>query len=384
MKIFQRSRLAAEINKAINRSPITAILGPRQCGKTTISQIVASKYPSTVFDLEDPVDLERLTSAPKLTLEPLKGLIIIDEIQRLPELFPILRVLSDRNEPDVKYLILGSASPQLIKNASESLSGRISFIDMSGFTIDEINDGDFNKLWIRGGFPRSFLSNNEKSSFGWRNDFIRTFLERDIPQLGINIPSLALRRFWTMLSHYHGQIWNGSEFGRSLSITEPTSRKYLDIMSSAYVVRQIQPWHENLKKRQVKSPKVYIRDSGILHTLLTLNEDQILNHPKLGASWEGFVIEQIIAISGCRDYYYWATYTGAELDLLMFVDGKRIGFEIKYADSPKITKSMRITFIELQLEKLYIVYPGNRSFILDNNIEVISINELIPLLKDLK
>lgn len=372
--MIKRSHLLITIRNSLKNFPVTAILGPRQCGKTTISRVIAESIKANIFDLEDPVDLERLTIAPKLTLEQLPGLVIIDEIQRLPELFPILRVLADRTSKDTKFLILGSASPELVKNASESLSGRISYIDMSGFSVNEIsNDKD---LWLRGGFPRSFLAKEESISFKWRIDFIRSLLERDIPQLGINIPSVALHRFWTMLAHYHGQIWNGSEFARSLSITEPTARKYLDILTGAYVVRQLQPWHENLKKRQVKSPKVYIRDSGILHALLSLNHDSVMNHPKLGASWEGFVIEQILTISMTRDYYFWATYTGAELDLLVFKSGKRFGFEIKYTDVPKITKSMKIAIEELKLDMLFIIYPGDKSYQVKSNITVLSINTL--------
>ncbi|MBM3435403.1 MAG: ATP-binding protein [Bacteroidetes bacterium] len=372
----ERLRLTNEILSAIKNAPVTAILGPRQCGKTTLSKVVSKKYSVTVFDLEDPLDFERLTNTPKLTLEPLKHLVIIDEIQRIPELFKLLRVLSDKNEQNAKFLILGSASPDLIKNASESLSGRISFIDMSGFTIDEVKIDEYTNLWIRGGFPRSFLAEDESASYKWRENFIRTFLERDIPQLGINIPMITLRRFWTMIAHYHGQIWNGSEFARAMGISEPTARRYLDLLSGAYVVRQVPPWFENLKKRQVKSPKIYIRDSGLLHVLLSLDENNILSHPKAGSSWEGFVIEQIISITGSRDYYFWATHAGAELDFLLFHKGKRIGFEIKNTDVPKVTKSMLIAKADLALDLLYLVYPGQQTFQLNNNITAVSITDL--------
>ncbi len=382
--MLKRNRLTKAINSALQRSPITAILGPRQCGKTTISlEIAAQSSPATIFDLEDPVNYQQLFSAPKITLESLKGLIIIDEIQRMPELFPILRLLVDRPESQSRFLILGSASPGLIKNTSETLSGRISFVDMSGFVLDELPDSNYKDLWIRGGFPRSYLAQNNTNSYAWRNDFIRTFLERDIPQLGINLPSAAIRRFWTMLAHYHGQVWNGSELARSLGVSEPTTRRYLDILNGAYVVRQIQPWFENLKKRQVKSPKIYVKDSGILHTLLSLDNELILAHPKLGSSWEGFVIEQIITITGYRDFYFWATYSGAELDLLLFHNNKRIGFEIKYTDAPKTTRSMHVAINDLALHKLIIVFPGDTSYRLSPKITVVGIQDLRKLLVNL-
>jgi len=372
--MLKRNRLLQAIKSALQRSPITAILGPRQCGKTTISREIAQQITSTtIFDLEDPVSFQQLSVAPKIALESLKGLIIIDEIQRMPELFPILRILVDRPEDQSRFLILGSASPELVKNTSETLSGRISFVDMSGFVLDEEPEGNYKDLWIRGGFPRSYLASNNPDSYAWRNDFIRTFLERDIPQLGINIPSTAIRRFWTMLAHYHGQVWNGSDLARSLGVSEPTTRKYLDILSGAYVVRQIQPWFENLKKRQVKSPKIYVKDSGILHNLLSLEEDLILSHPKLGSSWEGFVIEQIITITGHRNFYYWATYSGAELDLLLFHNNKRIGFEIKYTDAPKTTRSMHVAINDLALHQLIIVFPGNTSYRLSPQINAVNL-----------
>ncbi len=378
----ERLRLTNEILSAIKNAPVTAILGPRQCGKTTLSKVVSHKFSVTAFDLEDPLDFERLTNTPKLTLEPLKDLVIIDEIQRVPDLFKLLRVLSDKNGQSTRFLILGSASPDLIKSASESLSGRISFIDMSGFTIDEVKSNEYTDLWIRGGFPRSFLAEDESVSYKWRENFIRTFLERDIPQLGINIPMITLRRFWTMIAHYHGQVWNGSEFARAMGISEPTARRYLDLLSGAYVVRQVPPWFENVKKRQVKAPKIYIRDSGLLHVLLSLDKNNILSHPKAGSSWEGFVIEQIISITGSRDYYFWATHAGAELDFLLFPKGKRIGFEIKNTDVPKVTKSMLIAIEDLALDLLYVVYPGQQTFQLSSNITAVSITDLKSVVLD--
>ncbi|MCK5404679.1 MAG: ATP-binding protein, partial [Desulfobulbaceae bacterium] len=317
----------------IEKSPVVALLGPRQCGKTTLARHIASQKESDYFDLENPLDIARLSN-PIFALEKTRGLIVIDEIQRKPEIFEVLRVLVDRPENQATFLVLGSAAPRLIKGASESLAGRISFVDLSGFNISEVGTKNIESLWCRGGFPRSYLASDDQSSYNWRNDFSRTFLERDIPQLGITIPAETLLRFWTMLAHYHGQVWNGAEFARSLGTSEVTARKYLDILSGAYVVRQLQPWHANIKKRQVKSPKIYIRDSGILHNLLFLETSkQIHSHPKLGASWEGFVLEEIFFGSRIRNIYFWATHAGAELDVLIFINGQAIGFEIKFTDA---------------------------------------------------
>lgn len=380
--MIKRNQLLKSIEQSLKRSVITAILGPRQCGKTTISREIKSYSPITIFDLEDPTDYQALIATPKLTLSILEGLVIIDEIQYMPELFPILRVLADRPKNNTKFLILGSASPDLIKNSAETLAGRIAFIDMTGFSVNEIEPDDYQKLWKRGVFPLSFLSESEEDSYFWRNDFIRTFLERDIPQLGIKIPANTIRRFWVMMAHYHGQILNASDIGRSLSISMPTIKHYIDILTGAYMLRQIQPWFENIKKRQVKSPKIYIRDSGLLHNLLSLKSDQILSHPKLGASWEGFVIEQLITILGSLDYYFWAIHTGSELDLLTFISGKRIGFEIKYSETPKITQSMHIAFNDLKLNKLFVIYPSGKRFPLDKNIIAIPFPQISSILSE--
>ena len=379
--MIYRERLIKEIASSLKNYPVTAILGIRQCGKTTISNYISKKYSTTIFDLEDPVSTTQLEHAPMITLESLQGLVIIDEIQRMPQLFQILRVLSDRKENNTRFLILGSASPRLIKESAETLSGRVSYIDMSGFTIDEIAVSDQNKLWLKGGLPLSYLSSSIKLSYNWRANFVRTFLERDIPNLGINVPTHALRRFWTMLAHFHGQIWNGSDFARSLSVTEPTARKYLDILTDAYVIRQLSPWHENISKRQVKAPKIYIRDTGLLHFLLSLEGNQIMSHPKLGLSWEGFVIEQIISIMGTHNFYFWATHAGAELDLLMFGNNKRTGIEIKFSDAPRTTKSMHIAIDNLKLDRLIIVYPGNKTYKLTETIVVVGLAEIINYLK---
>lgn len=376
MRDIKRPKALSDLKKALERSPATALLGPRQCGKTTLARALNETLKGTFFDLENPRDVNRLEN-PMLTLERENGYVIIDEVQKKPELFEIIRVLVDKPNRSCKFLLLGSAAPRLMKSASESLAGRISFVDLSGFDLSEAGNSNSEKLWERGGFPRSYLSGAAETSFAWRNDFIRTFLERDIPQLGITIPAETLRRFWTMVAHYHGQLWNSAEFARSLGSAEATARNYLDILSGAYMVRQLVPWHENLKKRQVKAPKIYIRDSGILHALLALESlDDIFNHPKLGASWEGFVIEQIFSITDSRDIYFWATYAGAELDLLMFKHGKRYGFEIKYSDAPKTSKSMRSAISDLQLEHLYIVYPGPETYPIDDKITALSIHEL--------
>ncbi len=374
--MIDRPHYISRIETALRHNPVVAMLGPRQCGKTTLSRVISRQRKCEYFDLEDPVDLSRLSS-PLLALGDLSGLIIIDEVQRKPDLFEILRVLVDRPQTEAKFLLLGSASPHLVRGVSESLAGRLAFVDMSGFDVREVGLENFSILWSRGSFPRSYLAPSDKTSYRWRNDFIKTFLERDIPQLGISIPSLTLRRFWTMIAHYHGQVWNASEFARSIGRSEATARRYLDILSGAFVIRQLQPWHENLKKRQVKSPKVYIRDSGLLHTLLSLPKtDGILMHPKLGASWEGFAIEQVLAITEKQDVYFWATHAGAELDLLVFKDGKRLGFEIKYTDAPKITKSMLIATDDLKLDQIYIIYPGRKSYPLDKHIYVMSILDI--------
>jgi hypothetical protein len=340
--------------------------------------MIAENHDSVIFDLENPVDYQQLSAAPMITLQVLKGLVIIDEIQRMPDLLGIIRVLADRGDNPAKFLILGSASPSMMKNASESLAGRVAFIDMSGFDLEEAGQENLSKLWFRGGFPRSFLSPDEQGSFRWRQDFIRTFLERDIPQLGISIPAASLRRFWTMLAHYHGQVWNGSEFARSIGTSEPTARKYLDILSGAFVVNQLQPWHENLKKRQVKSPKAYIRDTGLLHALLFLEEDAILQHPKLGFSWEGFIIEQLMSKLG-TPCYFWATHAGGEIDLLIIRNGAKTGFEIKYTDAPKVTKSMLLAIEDLSLEQIYIIYPGEKDYALHDKIKVIAAKNIWSL-----
>lgn len=376
MAPLPRPAVIERIDRALAIHPVAALLGPRQCGKTTVARMIASRQASTYFDLENPVDVRRL-SAPLTVLEALSGLVIIDEVQHQPGLFELLRVLVDRPHNQAQFLLLGSASPQLVRGVSESLAGRIGFVDLAGFDLAEVEAPDYERLWLRGGFPRSFLAADDATSMSWREDFIRTFLERDIPQLGITIPSETLRRFWTMVAHYHGQVWNASEFARSLGGSEVTARRYLDILSGAYMVRILPPWFENISKRQVKAPKIYIRDSGILHGLLQLGAlAQVQSHPKLGASWEGFAIEQIIGLLHARDAYFWATHGGAELDLLVRIGGKHYGFEIKYADAPGISRSMRSAQQDLEMEHLWVVYPGWHEYSLDERITALPLSAI--------
>jgi predicted AAA+ superfamily ATPase len=358
-----RPGLRSHVTEKLGTNPVVALLGPRQCGKTTLARQVVDSYDSAeYFDLENPVDNGRLAE-PMQALGELGSLVVIDEIQRMPGLFEVIRVLVDRPAQRSRFLVLGSASPQLVKGVSESLAGRVAFVDMAGFDLDEVGDDALARWWNRGGLPRSFLGASDRASFAWRQDFVRTFLERDIPQLGINVPAETLRRFWTMVAHYHGQIWNAAEFARSLGASEPTARRYLDILSGSYVVRALPPWHESIKKRQVRSPKVYVRDSGVLHALLSLETmREVRGHPKLGASWEGLALEHVCRIAQTRDVYFWATHTGAELDLLVFWRGKRIGFEFKYTDAPAMTKSLASAMTTLSLDRAYVVYPGDKEY----------------------
>jgi len=368
-----------QIEASFQIHPVTALLGPRQCGKTTLARFIAEQEPSTIFDLENPVDIQRL-SAPMQALKDLSGLVIIDEIQRKPELFELLRVLVDRSTQNARFLLLGSASPHLVKGVSESLAGRIGFVDLAGFQLWEVGMQHRDRLWMRGGLPKAFLADSDSVSSQWRENFIRTFLERDIPQLGITIAAETLRRFWTMVAHYHGQVWNAAEFARALGTAENTARRYLDILSGAYMVRVLPPWFENLKKRQVKAPKIYIRDSGLFHRLLQVSTlADLRGHPKIGASWEGFALEHIILVFRTRDAYFWATHAGAELDLMVTIAGKRHGFEFKYTDAPGRKRSMHIAIEDLGLEHLWIIYPGNQKYALDSKITVIPLEEILQL-----
>lgn len=368
---IERRALRERVRRSLRDSPVVALVGPRQCGKTTLAREIAGTRRGTYFDLEDPVSLQRLAE-PKTALESLGGLIVIDEVQRRPNLFPLLRVLADAARPGRRFLILGSATPDLLRQGSETLAGRIAIVDMAGFDLGEVGAVALGRLWWRGGFPRSFLARSNAASVAWRQDFIRTFLERDMLQLGVRIPPPALRRLWTMIAHWHGQIWNASEIARSLGEAHVTVKRHLDALSGALMVRQLQPWFENLGKRQVKAPKVYVRDSGLLHALLDLPSPAALDaHPKVGASWEGYVVEDLIAIAGERNAYYWRTQAGAELDLLLLLRGRRIGVEVKYADAPSMTRSMHVSIESLKLDRLYVVYPGTQSYRLRPGVEVL-------------
>lgn len=357
------------IRNALKRSRVVALLGPRQCGKTTLARTLVSTDSLNYFDLEDPPSLARLTDA-DLALRPLKGLVVIDEVQRKPELFPLLRVLADRKPLPARFLILGSASTELLRQSSESLAGRLETIHLEGFRLTDLGENAQPKHWLRGGFPLSYTARSEANSLAWRKQFTQTFLERDLPQLGIRIPAPTLQRFWTMVAHYHGQIWNAAEFARALAVSEPTTRSYVDLLTGVFMVRQLQPWHENLGKRQVKSPKIYIRDSGLLHSLLSIaTRKDLESHPKVGASWEGYAIEEIIKAVQPDQAYFWATHSGAELDLLLLKHGRRIGFECKRTSTPTPTPSMRIAQTDLKLDELHLIYPGPHRYPLTPTIQ---------------
>jgi len=374
--MIQRENYLSRLKTAKGRSQVTALLGPRQCGKTTLARQLASHQAATFFDIESVPDQRRLQN-PELMLGGLSGLVVLDEIQAMPELFQVLRVLVDRPENQACFLILGSASPEIIKSASETLAGRVEFIELQGFNLSETGTDVWKALWSRGGFPRSFLANTDEDSLAWREGFIRTFLERDIPQLGINIPAVTMRRFWTMLAYYHGQTWNASEIGRSMGLSDKTVRSYLDILTGTFMIRQLQPWFENLGKRQVKSPKIYFRDTGLLHSLLDIpDRHSLLGHPKVGASWEGFAIEQALRILHPNVAYFWGTHAGAEIDLVFQHKGRRYGMEVKFSEAPSLTPSMRIAVSELNLEQLWIVYPGNEVYPVTEKITALPLTKL--------
>ena len=371
----------------LRRYPVVGLVGARQVGKTTLARLLIreSASPVSYFDLENPADQARLGD-PMLGLKDLRGLVVIDEIQRLPEIFPILRVLGDRRPLKTRFLILGSASPELIQRSSESLAGRIAYHELTGFSLPEVGSGNIERLWIRGGFPSSYLAPTSKASMDWRLRFVRTFLERDLPQLGVFVRSTTLRRFWSMLAHYHGQIWNSSELARSFGVADTTIRNYLDLLSSALVVRQLAPWSENISKRQVKSPKIYVSDSGLLHSLLNLGTIRELQaHPKLGASWEGFLIGQIARLLGARpeECFFWATHAGAELDFLLVRGRSRIGFEIKRTLAPQLTPSMKIALEDLKLSRLVVIHAGEETFSLAKRVLAIPVRKVTAELKKL-
>jgi uncharacterized protein len=384
MPVVPRPEHLERVRVLLRQSPIVALLGARQIGKSTLARELATERKSAVrfFDLEDSRDVLELES-PMLALEPLRGLVVLDEIQLRPGLFSTLRVLADRPRTPARFLVLGSATPELLRQGSETLAGRVAFHELPGFDLSEVGVSSLDRLWFRGGFPRSYLARSSAASADWRRDFIKTFLARDIPGLGSSIPAATLERFWAMLAHYHGQLWNGAELGRSFGVSHTTVRSYLDLLAGAYVVEQLQPWTENLGKRLIKSPKLYIGDSGLAHALLGIETPaQLLRHPKLGASWEGFVIGQIRRKLAARreECFFWATHAGAELDLLVVRGSSRLGFEVKRTDTPKVTASMNSALESLKLERLDVVHAGPRTFALTPHIRAVAARDLLTVI----
>jgi uncharacterized protein len=385
MFMLKRTNLEASISKALNRSRGVVLRGPRQSGKSTLAQLFLSRNSVNYFDLEYPPHAARL-SQPTQALEALKGLVVIDEVQLQPGLFPLLRTLMDRSNATGQFLLLGSASPALLRQSGESLLGRVETVDVGGFTLAEIVDQSSHyvdeeilKLWLRGGFPRAYLAENDQDSMAWRYNAITDHLTVDLPQFGINVEAPAMQRFWAMLAHFHGQTWSAAPFAQSMGVSEPTIRRYLDTLTQTLMVRQLQPWYENLSKRQVKAPKIYFRDSGLLHTLLGITSiAELMAHPRSGASWEGFALEQILRIAKPDEAYFWATHQGAELDLLMLRGQKRIGVEFKRSDAPKVTTSMRIAINDLKLDAMYVVYPGMHRYLLGEGVEAVPLWAVLP------
>lgn len=381
--MISRERHLDRLDWLLEHFPVVALLGARQVGKTTLAHAFAARRGGAVhhFDLENPDDLARL-SEPMLALAGLRGLVVLDEVQRVPEIFPVLRVLADRSELPARFLVLGSASPELWRQTSESLAGRIASHVLGGLALDEVGVEERHRLWLRGGFPRSYLAPDEAVSFEWRRAFVQTFLERDLPQLGVQVPATTLRRFWTMIAHYHAQLWNGAELARAFGMSESSVRRYLDVLTAALVLRQLPPWHENLGKRQVRSPKVYVEDSGLLHTLLGLEDREALErHPKVGASWEGFMLGQVIVATGARseECYHWRTHAGAELDLLVVRGNRRWGFELKRTTAPRVTRSMQVALDDLGLERLNVVHAGERTFPLAEKVRAVGAGHVLAM-----
>jgi predicted AAA+ superfamily ATPase len=375
--MIHREFLFKELRLALKQSRVVALLGPRQCGKTTLARLLVDPVSMNYFDLEDPESLARLEQ-PMLALRPLKGLVVIDEIQRRPDLFPVLRVLCDRVPLPARFLILGSASTTLLRQSSESLAGRITFLPTSGFSLSEIGAQKLQKHWLRGGYPLSFLAKTDSASFEWRKHFLQTFLERDLPQLTGSIPTTALVRFLNMLTHYHGQLWNAADPARSLGVSEPTVRRYLDLLTDTHLIYQLQPWHANIGKRQIKSPKIYFRDSGLLHQLLGIRTDKDLwTHPKSGASWEGYALNEILKATKPDRAFFWGTHNGAEIDLVLFKKGSMYGVECKRMDAPKLTPSIPIAMKDLGLKRISVVYPGSTRYRLQKNVEVVPLSMVI-------
>ena len=375
--MITRQDILDRIRAALTRAPVAVLTGPRQCGKTTLARELLPEDSANYFDLEDPVSLARLDE-PKTALGPLRGLVVLDEVQRRPDLFPVLRVLADRRGQPARFLILGSASGDLMRQSSESLAGRMERLEIGGFTLSELGPESAHKLWRRGGLPLAYLARTEEDSLAWRKQFIQTLLERDLPQWGVRVPAVALLRFWTMVAHYHGQIWNAAEPARALGVNPSTSRRYLDLLTDALMIRQLQPWHANLGKRQVKSPKIYFRDTGLLHYLLGIRSEQELAvHPRSGASWEGYAIEETIKAVEPEQVYFWATHAGAELDLLLIKNGKHIGVECKRVDAPRLVPSMRLALQDLELDRLLVLFPGPHPYPLAGKISAIPLASLV-------
>lgn len=371
-----REQDARRLRAALQRAPIVLLTGPRQAGKSTLARHVLQPDPAHVFDLEDPRDDARL-GEPTLSLSRLDGTVVLDEAQRRRDLFPVLRVLADEEPRPGRFLVLGSASPELTGLTAESLAGRVTTLELGGFRLSDTGADALDELWLRGGLPRSFLAPDEAASQAWRDDYISTFLERDLANLGVRVPAATMRRFWTMLAHYHGQIWNGAELARALGVAQSTVRRYLDALTDALVVRQLQPWFANIAKRQVRSPKIYIRDSGLLHRLLGIgSETDLLGHPKAGASWEGFIIEQILQ-AGARDPWFWSTHAGAEIDLIAAYDDGKLGIEVKRTDQPRITRSIREAITELQLHGVAVIHAGTQRFTIAPGVEAVPAAEAL-------
>lgn len=367
------------LRAALARNPVAMLVGPRQVGKSTLARELAAPGTSTYFDLEDAA-VGAALEQPMSVLRELSGLVVLDEAQRRPELFPTLRVLADRTDASTRFLLLGSASPELSRQAAESLAGRVELLELRGFDLSEVGVGNVIPLWLRGGFPRSFLAASEVDSYRWRQDFIGTFLERDLGVLGFGMSPVAMRRFWTMLSHYHGQIWNASEIATSMGVSPHTTRKYLDALEQTFMVRTLQPWYESLGKRLVKSPKIYLRDSGLFHALQGIHDQgQLLSHPKLGSSWEGFALEEVLGAFQPDQAWFYAVHSGAELDLFFIHASRRIGVEFKRADAPRLTKSMRVAKQDLRLDKLWVVYPGVHRYSLDDGVECVPLTQVRSL-----
>lgn len=375
--MIRRKRFYEMIQTALNRRSVVVLSGARQIGKTTLAREFLSEHSSNYFDLEDPLSLSRLEE-PKTALDPLRGLIVIDEVQRRPELFPVLRVLVDRRDNAAQFLILGSASGELLRQSSESLAGRVERIEMGGFDLSETGKDSVDLLWRRGAFPDSYLAATEADSVAWRKNFIMTLLERDFPQWGVRVPATAMLRFWSMLAHYHGQTWNAAEPARALGVNPSTVRRYLDVLTDALMIRQLQPWYANLSKRQVKAPKIYFRDSGLLHQLLGIDQERaLMMHPRLGASWEGFVIEQVLANEAHDDAWFWATHQGAEIDLILRRGDKLYGVECKRADAPRLTSSMSGALKDLGLERIAVIYPGSKRYPISDLVEAVPLQSLV-------